>query len=267
MCLWISNILHYCHLFIYHLRTTDISIIQSSFKSNHNPVQPNTNPSETAKPHSQRKLAKSSEYLSHKQNQKKKIQRNWDKETYRLVRMLRFQVKQLSNNERSGVIRDRAVNANNALLQEPGKDIVSSLPARRLLDDHGHQAIATPKLRQGWNHLSLPEAASLHSGCRGPPEPPRPSHPRWWDASPGSIVLPPSLLPHTPPPPLRQEIRRGPPLDGKRNGASRLHAKVHYPVRRVGAGVQLRDAMAMVSHTYGDGDGVWVQKGHGNPRE
>jgi hypothetical protein len=31
---------------------------------------------------------------------------------------------------------------------------------------------------------------------------------------------------------------------------------VHYPVRRVGAGVQLRDAMAMASHAYGDGDGV-----------
>ena len=58
-----------------------------------------------------------------------------------LLGVLRFEEEQLRDGEVGREVVDLAVDENDAILKEPGVDIVGPFPYARLLDDDGHQVV------------------------------------------------------------------------------------------------------------------------------
>lgn len=61
----------------------------------------------------------------------------------RLGRILGLEEEKLGDDDVGGVVVDRAVDADDTLLEQPREDVVSSLSSRRVLNHHRNQTVAS----------------------------------------------------------------------------------------------------------------------------
>ncbi|WCJ40085.1 hypothetical protein M5689_021017 [Euphorbia peplus] len=60
----------------------------------------------------------------------------------RLGRVFGLEEEKLSNNNMSSVVVNRTVDANNALFEKTGEDIIGSFATGRVLDNHGDETVS-----------------------------------------------------------------------------------------------------------------------------